>query len=372
MFWDDEGLRKVVAEYAAWHLSDYDGYSCEIERVDFAVGLLLHTFGGLYVDMDREALRAPFEWFPAGCVSLAESPDPEEGRFQASLLASPKGHPFWEHHLREVARRTALGSGTPSLRCGHLDATVGSWQKMEHINVLPSEMFNPPISAIDAFEGPSVITRHFLTGVWMHSLDRQALRLFTAAKAGDVREAEAALRDGADPNAADSQGFTALHHASIRDNLSVAELLLMSRADVDRCTLHGMAPLHFAALALHSGSVCQLLAHQAKPSVIMDHVADVSPMDLAEEGSHYLQKDLRPTQKLLNGDATTVTGMWRKLLSWQPELRRIADGLSVEAAGSPEAELQQDACLMIEEIPGSQNDPATAEMNFQVRAVPCH
>ena len=71
-----------------------------------------------------------------------------------------------------------------------------------------------------------------------------------AAKRGDVESLKAELRSGADVNAAQGDGFTALHWAAKLGNREVAEILIAAGADIEATTRLGShMPLHVAAAA---------------------------------------------------------------------------------------------------------------------------
>ncbi|CAE8644264.1 unnamed protein product, partial [Polarella glacialis] len=58
VLWDDDGLRSLVEEAFPEYLEVYDRYEQHIQRVDFARAAMLYLHGGLYVDMDVEAVQA--------------------------------------------------------------------------------------------------------------------------------------------------------------------------------------------------------------------------------------------------------------------------------------------------------------------------
>ena len=81
-----------------------------------------------------------------------------------------------------------------------------------------------------------------------------------AARKGDVETLKAELRSGGDVNAAQGDGFTALHWAAKTGHRDIAEVLIAAGADVRATTrLGGHMPLHVAAAAGKAGVVEALL-----------------------------------------------------------------------------------------------------------------
>ncbi len=64
------------------------------------------------------------------------------------------------------------------------------------------------------------------------ALDKNS-RLLYASQKGDYSEVKAALADGTDVNAKDSDGWTALIWAAKKDHSDIVELLLNKGADVN-------------------------------------------------------------------------------------------------------------------------------------------
>jgi ankyrin repeat protein len=84
--------------------------------------------------------------------------------------------------------------------------------------------------------------------------------LVESARDGDVRGARALLAKGADPNAAEADGSTALHWAVEHDQAELTSALLAAGARARVVNRHGIAPLHLAATNGSAGIVRQLLA----------------------------------------------------------------------------------------------------------------
>ena len=105
--------------------------------------------------------------------------------------------------------------------------------------------------------------------------------LLDATKRGDVAAVRAALKEGADANAAQGDGLTALHLAAQEGNLEITKLLLGAKANVEAKTKIGdYTPLHLAASGAHLTVVQALLAAGAKPGAVTT-TTGVTPLHLA-------------------------------------------------------------------------------------------
>ena len=105
--------------------------------------------------------------------------------------------------------------------------------------------------------------------------------LLDAIKQGDVAVVRSLLQEGADPNAAQGDGLSALHLAAQDGRLDIAELLLSAGAEVDAKTKIGdYTPLHVAAGAARLSVVQALLAAGANPGAVTT-TTGVTPLHLA-------------------------------------------------------------------------------------------
>ena len=82
-----------------------------------------------------------------------------------------------------------------------------------------------------------------------------------AARTGDAAAVKALLKQGADVNAAQGDGMTALHWAASRGDAAMAQMLLSAGANIRATTrLGGITALHLASQAGHAPVVAALLA----------------------------------------------------------------------------------------------------------------
>ncbi|MFJ3640085.1 ankyrin repeat domain-containing protein [Streptomyces sp. NPDC090108] len=113
--------------------------------------------------------------------------------------------------------------------------------------------------------------------------------LFSAILSGDTARAERALRAGADPEGADSDGTTPLYLASVNGEAAIAGLLLAAGAapDTESSGLGSEGtPLCAAAAWGHAEAVRVLLAYGADPDLREDRGTGLSPLHWARHGGH--------------------------------------------------------------------------------------
>ncbi|HIF38126.1 MAG TPA: hypothetical protein EYQ69_02615 [Gemmatimonadetes bacterium] len=88
-----------------------------------------------------------------------------------------------------------------------------------------------------------------------------------AAQNNDLITVRELLRQGADPNAAQTDGLTALHWSALNNEVEIVEILLFAGASpTSTSRLGGYTPLHMASRAGHSKIVKKLLEGGADPN----------------------------------------------------------------------------------------------------------
>lgn len=94
--------------------------------------------------------------------------------------------------------------------------------------------------------------------------------LIAAVKATDIDATRRLLRQGADVNAAQPDGATALHWAAHRNHLDLADLLLRAGANASAVNQLGATPLWLAAVNGSAPMIERLLTAGAKPNVAIE------------------------------------------------------------------------------------------------------
>jgi len=105
-----------------------------------------------------------------------------------------------------------------------------------------------------------------------------------AAQAGDASALKAALSAGAEANARDAQGWTALMHAANEGDALLIEPLLSAGANPDLRAPDGATALFIAALHGYSEIVAELLRAGADASIAGPK--DRTPLDMARSLNH--------------------------------------------------------------------------------------
>jgi hypothetical protein len=106
--WTDLAVHELIQRDYRWFLPVYDGYAEHAKRVGAARYFIVHRHGGVHADMDLESVRPIDELLSGREVVLGLEPHAHAAlplaRRQgltrivgSAFLASPPGHPFWDH-----------------------------------------------------------------------------------------------------------------------------------------------------------------------------------------------------------------------------------------------------------------------------------
>ena len=90
--------------------------------------------------------------------------------------------------------------------------------------------------------------------------------LVAAAKNASRDNLRALIQQGANVNAAEADGTTALHWAARRDDVATAELLIRAGAKLDVATRYGVTPMYLAAVSGNAAMIGALLRAGANPN----------------------------------------------------------------------------------------------------------
>jgi|694.fasta_scaffold14136_3 mannosyltransferase OCH1-like enzyme len=186
MYWTDDDIRNLVKEQYSEFLELYDAFPHHIMRVDFARFCILHSYGGIYADLDMYCYKNFYDLLKRN-LYIAESWSEWGEKVQNSLMISTPNQEFWEKCMffsgvkflsnhQNYFDDYILESCGPKLISRILDPSV---------KFLPKELFNPKVenqfslccdnaekykTALDDFNNlkkeKTIFTRHFLTGEW--------------------------------------------------------------------------------------------------------------------------------------------------------------------------------------------------------------
>lgn len=207
-FWTDDDNRAFVEEEFPDWLEIYDNYSTPISRADLARCLVVSKFGGIYADMDFEALRSISPLLEGRSVIFGLEPISHLRRpsIQArgftrlvcnALFASTPEHPFWDH-LLPMMRKSAKGDN-PLDVAGPFIVTeaVESYPNQQELSIVEPPLLYPLDNYgvwIDPDEGIRPFAVHHWAGTWWRDaiLQKALDRIRTARNQGPTSEADPA------------------------------------------------------------------------------------------------------------------------------------------------------------------------------------
>lgn len=159
MFWSDADNERLIAEHYPEFIAHYRRASPAILKVDLVRMAYLHRFGGIYADLDFEALKPLDPLLTSGRIVIGRELNGIGRTMRGhdfvinALIASPSGHPLW----LEVMRRMAAGYRPRrrfenhsihviSMTIAMLDDAITAYQPQnDDITVLSHEAFYPAV-----------------------------------------------------------------------------------------------------------------------------------------------------------------------------------------------------------------------------------
>lgn len=195
VFWDDDDLRNLVKTNYPYVLKFYDDLPYQINRVDFARFCILHSYGGIYVDLDFYCYKNFYNDLVED-LYIVESWGEWGEKIQNSLMISNKNNNFWIKCIESCIKKFSNKKFEDYIDCNEYILNVTGPKLIsdlifDGINFLPKEIFNPIIknqfnwgntddesyanekyfNALTDFNelnkiNSNVVTRHYLTGKW--------------------------------------------------------------------------------------------------------------------------------------------------------------------------------------------------------------
>ncbi len=152
--WTDWDNREFLRRHYPWFLSIYDKYHEPIMRADAARYFILHHFGGVYADLDAECLR-PLDPLVDGTQIVAALEPEQHLRIHQSqgypldhivcnaVIASPPGHPFWEHVFKQLVAYHLADSPLDATGPFLLTRAYDAYPHKETIRIEAAHVFSP-------------------------------------------------------------------------------------------------------------------------------------------------------------------------------------------------------------------------------------
>lgn len=151
--WTDADLLALVQRHYPALEELYTSYPNPVQRADLGRYLVLHHCGGIYSDIDTECLSPLDPLSEDKRVVFAEEPVEHHHhtiplglnrQFFNGIMASPKGHPFWEHMIEMVVRcRHAKNFVLESTGPIVLSGAVESYPEQDQLCLNSCHIFNP-------------------------------------------------------------------------------------------------------------------------------------------------------------------------------------------------------------------------------------
>jgi len=120
-FWTLHDIRQLIARHYPDHLTLYDSYESSVFRADAGRYFILHRYGGVYVDLDMEAVRPMDAWtWYSPCLVSEENyehvfviREQKSTNVMNGFIAAAPAHPFLDSvspvRLKSESKSSKLG-----------------------------------------------------------------------------------------------------------------------------------------------------------------------------------------------------------------------------------------------------------------------
>jgi len=153
--WSKKNCTQLVTQKYPEYLNLFKGYAYDIQRCDAVRYLILHRYGGWYIDMDYYCSKS-FDTIPNldSEVYLVESADPAFGRdtnvSNALMYSSSPNHPFWKQLMLELQKNRETPGYYPrhlvimqTTGPGILSTVYEKYKHVYRVKSLPYKQFHP-------------------------------------------------------------------------------------------------------------------------------------------------------------------------------------------------------------------------------------
>ena len=204
-FWTDADNRAFIASHYPAFLKLYDGYDLDICRADLARYLVLHHHGGVYADMDFEALRPIDELIAHADLVFGLEPPSHAARAPArsrgidrivcnAFMASVPRHPFWDHLLPRLAAAGNQGNVLDATGPFLLTHAAESYRNRDSITLVPASLLYPldneEVRSLDAATKRAKCEGAFAVHHWSGSWMRQSVLMYARRAIARSRRGE--------------------------------------------------------------------------------------------------------------------------------------------------------------------------------------
>ena len=375
--WDAEAIGRLVNSSYGWFAKTFHALPSKIQKADAARYLILHSEGGLYVDVDIECLHA-FDDLradePSAPLLFFEEPPPHwqvHGTVVSNgMLWAPKGHPLLKRLLKAVRPVPAVFASTGSKMVqAELQKCADGAKGCGCYKTLSSERFFPlhdglrRASEFDTVDEHLAATQSLIADV--------AARRWPAADAFRVQFWTGSWIDG-------EMGRLVVDgvHAARAGDTAAAEALLKPTVWSKwgtRYKYHRWGAPHDAAVGTAKAVGAFWTAVKLRPSYGFAHyeLGNVA-MEAGrhEEASELFRtaSSLRPSSELFTNNLGVTRLKEGKLEeaadAFRATLRLLEDGFAAVQGGAPEAQARLNLGITLHMTP-----ERTAEAHAELRAV---